>query len=161
MEKLVGEHPNIIVFQDDILIGAEQSSELTKLRDEVLRKLTQAGVVLNESKLIMESREVRFLGHTLNGNGIHPDQAMVDKIRAIKLPNSKKELAKFLGLVQFYGRLIPNFAEMCRPLHELRVQSNMGVFDVTASAIESFDKIKAALSSKPCVKPYDLNSPVC
>ena len=27
MEKLVGEHPNIIVFQDDILIGAQQPTE--------------------------------------------------------------------------------------------------------------------------------------
>lgn len=104
---------------------------------------------------------MRFLGHILNASGIHPDQAMVDKIRAIKLPNNRKELPKFLGLVQFYGRLIPNFAEMCRPLHELRAQSIMDVFEITESAVESFNKIKEALSSKPCVKPYDLNSSVC
>lgn len=120
-----------------------------------------AGVILNESKLIMESREVRFLGHTLNENGILPYQAMVDKIRAIKLPTNKKELSRFLGLVQFYGRLIPKFAEMCRPLHELRLNSNMGEFEVTQSAVDSLCKIKEALSSKPCIKPSDLNAPVC
>ena len=158
MEKLVGEHPNIIVFQDDILIGAEQPTELAKLRDDVLRKLTEAGVTFNKSKLIMESKEVSFLGHILNENGILPDKAMVEKIRAIKMPSNKKDLEKFLGLVQFYSRLIPNFSEMIRPLNELR--SQMTTFEVNQTVMDSFESIKTALSSKPCIKPYDLNSPI-
>ncbi len=61
-------------------------------------------------------------------------------------------------MIQFYSRLIPNFTELCRPLNELRSQSVK--FEITPSVIESFERIKMALSSRPCVKPYDLNSPV-
>ena len=120
MEKLIGEHPSIIVFQDDILIGAGQPTELAKLREEILTKLKNAGVVINSSKSIMETEVVRFLGHVLDKNGIRPDEAMVDKIKAIKILSNRKDLEKFLGLAQFYGRLIPNFAELCKPLNELR-----------------------------------------
>ena len=158
MEKMIGEHPNIIVFQDDILIGAEQQQELTKLRQEVLSKLQMAEVVFNESKSIMETREVSFLGHILNEQGIRPDDTLIDRIKAISIPANRKELEKFLGLTQFYGRLIPNFAEMCKPLSDLRSMSVK--FEMSDTAVKAFDKIKKALSSKPCIKPYDLNSHV-
>ena len=158
METLVGEHPNIIIFQDDILIGAEEQEELSRLRHEVLRKLNEAEVVFNESKSIMETREVSFLGHILNEDGIRPDDTLIDKIKTIALPTNRKELEKFLGLTQFYGRLIPNFAEMCKPLSDLRSPSVK--FEISGKAAMAFEEIKTALSSKPCIKPYDLHSHV-
>ena len=156
MESLVGEHPNIIVFQDDILIGAEQQQELMKLRDEILSRLKKADVVFNESKSIMEAREVSFLGHVLNEHGIKPDDALIDKIKGIKIPSNRKELERFLGLTQFYGRLIPNFASMCKPLSDLRSLDTK--FEISETAARAFEQIKTALASKPCVKPYDLSA---
>ena len=158
IEKLLGEHPNIIVFQDDILIGAEQLTELAKLREEILAKLKNAEVAINADKSIMETDKVKFLGHILDKNGIRPDDAMVDKIKAVKIPGNRKELEKFLGLTQFYGRLIPDFAELCKPLNALRSKDCQ--FEMSPSAIDAFENIKTALSSKPCIKPYDLNSHV-
>ena len=32
MEKIIGEHPNIIIYQDDILIGGETQTELKKIK---------------------------------------------------------------------------------------------------------------------------------
>lgn len=49
----------------------------------------------------------------------------------------------------------------CRTLLELRVHSNTVAFEVMQSAIESFKNKEEALSSKLCIKPFDLNSSVC
>ena len=60
---------------------------------------------------------------------------------------ARLELETFLGLTQFYGRLIPNFAELCKPLNELRSKDSQ--FEMSLSAINAFENIKTAFSSKP------------
>ena len=82
----------------------------------------------------------------------------MDKIKVIKIPRNRKDLEKFLGLTQFYSHLIPDFAELCKPLNELRSQDRW--FEMTPSMAEAFEAIKITLALKPCIKPYDLNSRV-
>jgi hypothetical protein len=156
MERLLGEHSNVIIYQDDVLIGAQNKKELQQLREMIMKKLTEANVKINEIKCVMEATSLKFLGHIIDSEGIKPNPEMVKKMLEIASPNSKKELERFLGLAQFYGRLIPNFSEHCRILHELRRNSSM--FNWTSAAEKAFVDIKKCLASKPCVKPFDISA---
>ncbi|PAA65473.1 hypothetical protein BOX15_Mlig032217g3 [Macrostomum lignano] len=159
MEKLLGEHPGVIVYQDDVLMGTVTKAELENIRTGILDKLRAANVKVNEAKCIMEAPSLKFLGHIIDEEGIKPDPGMVQRIQDVEAPKNKKDLERFLGLAQFYGRLVPNFAEKCRPLQELRRADR--VFEWSSVAEAAFACVKQSLSSNPCVKPFDVSSPVC
>ncbi|PAA69616.1 hypothetical protein BOX15_Mlig032248g1 [Macrostomum lignano] len=159
MEKLLGDHPCVIVYQDDVLIGAASRAELQKIREQVLNKLKAANVKINEAKCVMEANSLKFLGHIIDDEGIKPDPGMVKRVMDVEVPKTKKDLERFLGLAQFYGRLVPNFSEKCRPLQELRRGDR--VFEWNAVAEAAFSEVKRSLASNPCIKPFDVSAPVC
>ena len=65
-------------------------------------------------------------------------------------------MERFLELANFYGRLVPKYAELCSGLHRLKKKDVP--FHMTDQDVKDFENVKVALSSKPCVKPYDMNS---
>jgi hypothetical protein len=62
---------------------------------------------------------VQYLGFVLLESGI---PASEDKVKAVKhypIPKCAKDVRVFLGLASFYRRLVPDFAEVARPLTNL------------------------------------------
>ena len=144
---------NMIIYQDDICIGAQSEKELTSKVDAILKKLKEVGMRINESKSVMCSTELSFLGHSLGSNGIRPDRRLVDKISGIQKPKNKKELDSYVGLVNYYGRYIDRFAERIAPLNELR--SRQSPFIWTDRQDSAFYDLREALTSRPVVQPFD------
>lgn len=66
---------------------------------------------------------------------------------------TKKELEVFLGLVNFFGRFIPNYSDLTEPLNTLR--SKTIPFSWGILQIEAFNRIKNILSQKPVIQPFD------
>ena len=109
----------VIIYQDDILMGASCSVSLKNLVNKICMKLKQAGMSINAQKSVMLAEEVTFLGFKINSRGIFPDERLVKKILCVKKPLNKKKLEKFLGLINFYGKFIKDFAKVILPLSEL------------------------------------------
>ena len=63
---------------------------------------------------------VSFLGYSVSKKGIAPDPKHVEKIKNAKPPSIMKQLESFVGLANFYGRMIPDFATKLLPLNEIR-----------------------------------------
>ena len=62
---------------------------------------------------------ISYLGHKIDSQGLHP---LPDKINAIvnaARPKSLTELKAFLGLLNYYGKFIPNLSSVLHPLYEL------------------------------------------
>ncbi|GFY75460.1 hypothetical protein TNIN_49321 [Trichonephila inaurata madagascariensis] len=55
--------------------------------------------------------EVDFLGHHISVNGIEPSKERIKVIEDFKLPETVKDLRRYLGVINFYHRFIPNAAE--------------------------------------------------
>ena len=64
--------------------------------------------------------KLHILDTKIKAKGIHPDPRLVEKVSNILPPKNKKELEQFLGLINFYGRFIKNFAQEVLPLTELK-----------------------------------------
>jgi len=60
---------------------------------------------------------LNFFAHHVSADGILPLAKRVDAIRTFKQPESQRQLRKFLGMVNFYHRFIPNCAQIISPLH--------------------------------------------
>jgi hypothetical protein len=60
--------------------------------------------------------QVQYLGFVLSQNGIAPSTEKVNAVKQYPLPKNVKDVRAFLGLASFYRRLVPNFAEVAKPL---------------------------------------------
>ncbi|GJT22013.1 putative reverse transcriptase domain-containing protein, partial [Tanacetum coccineum] len=61
-------------------------------------------------------REVQFLGHVINGDGIHVDPSKIEAVKSWEAPRNPSKVCSFLGLVGYYRRFIENFSKIAKPL---------------------------------------------
>ncbi|GKB06790.1 putative reverse transcriptase domain-containing protein [Tanacetum coccineum] len=61
-------------------------------------------------------REVYFLGHVVNNDGIHVEPSKIKSVKNWKTPESPTEIHLFLVLAGYYWRFIKNFSKIAKPL---------------------------------------------
>ena len=132
-------------FFDDTGIGTQDWDKHLSLLSEVLEAFEAHNVSLNPSKCKFGYPSARFLGFVCDREGLHPDPEKISVIQKWARPQSKKEISSFLGLVGFYRKMIPQFAELAVPLTEMMRKSTK--FQWTDGAETSFAKLKTALST--------------
>ncbi|GJY85918.1 putative reverse transcriptase domain-containing protein [Tanacetum coccineum] len=106
----------VIVFIDDILIYYKTREEHVKHLRLVLELLKKEKLYAKFSKCEFWLREVQFLGHVINGNGIHVDPSKIEAVKNWKAPRTSIEVRSFLGLVVYYRRFIENFSKIAMSL---------------------------------------------
>ena len=78
--------------------------------EEVLRRFSEAGLIINVDKCVFAKSEVLFLGHLVTEKGILPSPDRVNVIKQIERPITVQQLKRFLGMIHFYRRFIPSAA---------------------------------------------------
>ncbi|KAJ8871601.1 hypothetical protein PR048_027928 [Dryococelus australis] len=84
---------------DDILIHASTKAELEDITKKVILKLKRAGLKLNGTS--------------------SPDPAKVATIEETRKPTTIQELQRFLGMVNYLSKFIPNVSKLSTPLRQL------------------------------------------
>ena len=110
---------NVWCYMDDASVGSMNTEDHLKDLETVLTRFEDAGVKLKFSKCEFGTREATVLGHTITRNGIMPSEDHLKAIRNLKEPKNGSELLRFLGLVNFFGDFVENFANRAMPLYDL------------------------------------------
>ena len=109
-------------YLDDILIfSSGVEAHLEHLRKVFLR-LREAKLKLKASKCSFFKKHIQYLGHLVSGNGIEPLPEKLEAVENIPPPKTPKEVRQFLGLVGYYRKFVPKFADIARPLTNLTKQ---------------------------------------
>ncbi|GKB77744.1 putative reverse transcriptase domain-containing protein, partial [Tanacetum coccineum] len=73
-------------------------------------------VFIDDILIYSKSQEEHFLGHVINGNGIHVDPSKIKAGKNWKAPITPTEVCSFLGLAGYYHRFIENFSKIAKSL---------------------------------------------
>lgn len=119
MDEILQGCSGVIVFIDDILIFASSLEQLKQREDEVMKRLKDNNLTLNEAKCKRQTDSVEFLGFKINEKGIKPSAEKVDAVKNFRKPKDKTELRSFIGLVTFISPSIKGFAALMEPLNRL------------------------------------------
>ncbi|GKF23101.1 hypothetical protein Tco_0075423, partial [Tanacetum coccineum] len=86
----------------DILIYSKTQEEHVEHLRLVLELLKKEKLYAKFSRCEFWLREVQFLGHVINSNGIHMDPSKIEAVKNWKAPKTSTEVCSFLGLAGYY-----------------------------------------------------------
>lgn len=144
---------HVSVYQDDIIITGSTMQEHISNIDKVLTKLGSAGMRLKLHKCQFLKSSVTYLGHRIDAEGIHPTDDKVKAINEAPIPSTKKELQAYLGMLNYYGRYLPNISTVLAPLHHLLCKDVQWKWDEQQTT--AFNKSKELLTSEKVLTHYD------
>ena len=126
----------------------------------IFQRLREVDLKLKMEKCSSLKKHIQYLGHIVSGEGIKPIPERLSAIQQMPPPYTPKEVKQFLGLVGYYRKFIPHYAEIARPLHALTRKDT--VFEWYDICQKSFDLLKTMVSEEPNLvypdpsKPYVL-----
>lgn len=153
MYKILGDSKGVVCMMDDILVVGRTKEEHDRRLEEVLSKLESSGLTLNKDKCEFSVKEVKFLGHILNSEGIRVDPEKEKAIKEMPAPQDLKALKRFLAMVNYLGRFSPLLSELEVPLRELVRSKNDWCW--TYRQQESFDRVREAIIKSPVLALFD------
>ena len=158
MESVLSRIPHVIVYLDDILITGKSETEHLKNLQLVLQQLETAGLHLKKKKCEFLVPSITYLGHRIDAQGLHPLLEKVDAIIKAARPKSITELKAFLGLLNYYGKFIPNLSSVLHPLYELLQHKVHWTWN--AQREKAFASAKALLTSDSVLIHFDPDKPL-
>ncbi|UYV61570.1 K02A2.6-like, partial [Cordylochernes scorpioides] len=159
MDRVLSGIGGVICYIDDVLIATASIEEHLALLKTIFARLAKYNIKLKKEKCLFLQKEIEYLGHLVTEEGIRPLDHKVQAIQKAKTPTNIPELRSFLGLVNFYGKFIPNLPELLKPLHELLHKKRPWVW--TKECGEAIDKCKNSITSERVLVPYDATLPLC
>ncbi|PIK51938.1 Transposon Ty3-I Gag-Pol polyprotein [Apostichopus japonicus] len=150
--------PGCQVYIDDILVCGKTKEEHDKRLRLVFERAREHNLRLNKSKCKLGVREVKYVGHILSKNGMRIDNAKVQAIVEMPSPNSKKELERFLGIIQYLSKFIPDLSTEAAQLRMLLRKDVEWQWDSTHE--KAYKKLKQLATEAPVLQFYDPKKPI-
>lgn len=107
--------PRCMCYIDDIIIFSTSSDQHVKDVQRVLERLDSYNLKISEKKCQWFSKEVKFLGFLVSGEGIRSNPEKVQVVKTWTAPTNKKALLRFLGFATFYHKFIKNLSGIAKP----------------------------------------------
>ena len=145
--------PHVCVYLDDILVTGNTDDEHLRTLEEVLGRLEAAGLRLKRNKCAFMLPSVEYLGHTISADGLRPSQKKVRAIMQAPKPHNVSQLRAFLGLVNYYGKFLPQLSSTLAPLYRLLEKRNK--WNWGPAQDRAFQAAKSQLTSSCLLVRYD------
>ena len=155
INKVIKGLPFAFGYLDDVLIHSPDIETHLQHMRIFFQRLREADLKLKDSKCNYFKTHVQYLGHLVSGKGIRPLPEKLDSIKKMPAPTTPKEIKQFLGLVGYYRKFIPRFADIARPMTNLTKQDIP--FEWTIQCQAAFETLKEAIITSPILKYPDPN----
>ena len=146
------------IIVDDILVWGETEEEHDHKLLQVLDRAREVNLKLKVKKFQFKSKQLGYVGHVLTSEGVKADPEKVRAVVEMQTPDDAKSLRRFLGMVTYLSKFIPQLSEAAALL---RTSIREGVpWSWCDEQQEAFDKIKSAITTDPVLQFYDVQQEV-
>ena len=150
--------PGVICYIDDILVSGKDEHSHLKTLETVFKRLMEHGFQLKQEKCEFLMPSVEYLGHQITQDGIRAVPNKVAAIANAPAPTNLQELRSFLGLLNYYGKFIPNLATILHPMNAL-LQADRK-WEWSQECKEAFQLAKDKLTSAEVLTHYNPALPI-
>lgn len=159
LDSVFGEFKFKFVFNylDDVVVYSKNFEDHIEHLKQVTTRLREAGLTVKPGKVILAKSEISFLGHIVSEKGVRIDQSRTRAIHKFPVPRSKKEVARFIGMCNFFRKFVQNFAGLAAPLNQLRKKGEKFYWGDSQQA--AFEALKRSISNAPVLGIPDFNLP--
>ena len=144
-------------YLDDIIIFSKSEEEHLKHVESIFRWLEHFGLKMKREKCAFFKKHIQYLGHLISEEGFKPLPEKLESIRKMPAPKNAKEVKQFLGLIGYYRKFVPRFADMSKPLTCLTRHDEPFVW--TERCEKSFNNLRVMLMQHPILKYPDPTKP--
>ena len=146
-----------MTYLDDTIIFSENELQHLEHLEIVFSHLREAGLKMKCSKCDFFKSKIHYLGHLISPEGISPLPNKLDCIKHMPALKDVKEIKQFLGLIGYYRKFVPRFADISRPLTTSMKKDRK--FEWTPACQKSFELLKETLCGEPVLKYADTSKP--
>jgi hypothetical protein len=147
-----------VVFIDDVVIFADTQSEMLERLISVLERFRHYNLRLKLSKCSFGQTAVQYLGFRIDGEGVRLDDERRRALRELQPPTTAKGMRSFLGLLNFFRKLVPHFATKAQPLYDL--VKKRGPIVLTEGELKVFAELREEVAKSPVMKHLDYGQPI-
>ena len=150
--------PGTDTSMDDIVVWGSTMDEHNERVEKVLQIAHSNNLKLNRDKCLFGVTELTFLGDVLSADGLKPDPKKQEAIFKMDRPTSKKDVQRFLGMINYLGRFIPDLSTKTAPLRVLLDEKNEFVWSTEQE--NAWKDLKQIIVEEPVLQYYDPNKRV-
>ena len=96
---------------------------------------------------------VEYLGYKISERGLQPTEDKVKAVHKAPAPEDVSQLKSFLGLVNYYGKFLPDLSTVLAPLYKLLQKDTRWSWGEAQQ--KAFEKVKSLLTSDRLLVHYD------
>lgn len=145
------------VFVDDLLVWGKSEQEHNERLKNVMERAAEIDLKFNKEKCKINQKKVKYVGHTFGSDGLKPSADRVQAILDMPLPQDRKSLQRFMGMVNYLNKFIPNLSSVSKPLRELL---NHSEWHWIKKQQEAYDILISLIVQLPVLKYFDINAAV-
>ena len=103
---------------NDLLVTSLDHCTHKKHLKIIFTRLAEYGIIIGQEKCQFGTTKLSFLGHHVSAAGISPLASAVDAIVNFVRPEKQRALRRYLGMINYYHRFIPNCADKLTLLNQ-------------------------------------------
>ena len=105
----------VLCQTDNVLVFGKIQEQHDIILATALEKIRPSGATFNPEKYEFRRTKLTFLGHVIDGRGIHAHPEKTSAILNMSTPTNISEFRCFMGMANQLGKFSKNLAELTQP----------------------------------------------
>ncbi len=139
MDRTTDGLEGVFAYMDYSRVGSLDRQTHLRHLEAFFNALATNGLAINLEKCVFAAPSLEILGHTISAMRAAPTANHAAEIKNCPPPHDIKQLQRFLGMVNFYRRFLPNCAQVLKPLTDL-LKGGAKTLQWTAAVQEGFQQ---------------------
>lgn len=158
LDQILNNLEGVTTYFDDIVVFGQTYAECEQRLISCMGRLRTYNLYLNRKKCRFFEQKISYLGYTISENKISKCPNKTKSILEAPRPKNVDDVRKFLGLVTYYSKFIPNISTITYPIRELLQKKKKFLWSSQCEA--AFIRLKNEIASDRILVPYDPSIPV-